>query len=133
MVYENQEYTEDDLDDILDARVLLANRQRHRPFWGNIKTMHSVIELIDMLCGKGCDFIDLYDLLTMESDDAQVSFHYNSKNYIIDVFTNEEETIYQFDDKWFHGAEDFLEKGRIGNKRLTSVYDLISCIEINTI
>ena len=60
-----------------------------------------------------------------------MTFDYNRLQNRIDLFTNQGEIVYQYGRKWFHGAEDFLEKARIDHKRITTVYDLISNIKIH--
>ena len=110
-----------DLDCLIDAREILTIRQSRRPFWGNIKTMHSILDLTARMCGNDYDFIDLYDLLTFESDNATVTFSCESRDWEILIFRKGVEIVYQFEDKWFHGAEDFLEKARIEGKRITTV------------
>lgn len=119
-----------DLDCLLDARDILAVRQKERPFWGNLKTMRSILETTVIMTGNDFDFVDLYDLLTYEQKNAIVTFDYEGVENRIDVFTDEGELIYQYDGKWFHGPEDFLEKARIGGARITSVFDMISDIEV---
>ena len=128
--YSLKEDTEEDLDALLDARDILAFRQSRRPFWGNIKTMKRILEVTDMYVGVEVDFIDLYDLLIFDMKEAEVAFCYEGALYKIDVFQNEGETIYQYNDKWFHGAEGFLEKARIDGKRITTVYNRVSDIKI---
>lgn len=129
---EEGEDTMCDLDCLLDARDILAIRQQERPFWGNLKTMRSILETTVMMVGNDFDFIDLYDLLTYEQKNAVITFDYDGVKNRLDVFPHEGEIIYQYDGKWFHGSEEFLEKARIGGARITSVFDLISNIE-NTV
>ena len=52
-----------DLYCLYDARDILAIRQQRAPFWGNIKTMHRILETTKNLCGTDYRFSDLYDLL----------------------------------------------------------------------
>ena len=119
-----------DLDCLLDAREILTLCQRSRPFWGNIKTMQKILNTTAEMVGTEHDFIDLYDLLTFIHPEAMVTFDYNGKEYRLDIFSEANETIYQYDNKWYHGAVDFLEKARIDHKRITTVFDLISNIRI---
>ena len=119
-----------DLDILLDARDILAIRQKERPFWGNLKTMQSILETTVMMTGNEFDFVDLYDLLTYEKRKAIITFEYEGMKNRLDIFPNEGETIYQYDGRWFHGSEDFLEKARIGGARITSVFEMISNIEV---
>lgn len=127
---EEEEDDEFDLDCLLDAREILANRQYHRPFWGNIRTMKDILDTTAMMCGNDYDFIDLYDLLTFEKDNATVLFEYEGNEYQLNIMNNGAETIYEFGDKWFHGAEDFLVKGRIAGKRVTTIQFQITNIRI---
>ena len=119
-----------DLDILLDARDILAIRQQKRPFWGNLKTMRSILQTTAMMTGNDFDFVDLYDLLTFEQQNAVITFDYDGVKKRLDIFPNGGEIIFQFGGKWYHGAEDFLEKARIDGERVTSVFDLISDIEI---
>lgn len=121
-----------DLDCILDARTILTVRQSRRPFWGNIQLMHSILETTAKMVGNEYDFIDLYDLMTFDIPSAKITFEYNKASDELDVFPDNGETIYQFNDKWYHGAEDFLEKARIDRKRITTVFDLISNIKVQS-
>ena len=122
--------TEDDLESLFVARDILAVRQMQRPFWGNIKTMKHILETTADMVGTEYDFIDIYDLLTFEVGKATVTFNYADGIYKIKIFPNEAEIVYEFGDRWYHGAEDFLEKARIDGKRITTFYDLISDIKI---
>lgn len=122
--------TEFDLDCLFDARDILAIRQKHRPFWGNIKTMHSVLKTTGEMCGYNYEFIDLYDLLTFEAKNAVVTFDYGVTNHTLKIFENDGEVVYQFYQKWFHGAEEFLEKARISRNRITTVNEQISNISV---
>ena len=75
--------------------------------------------------------IDLYDLLTLEDQNVTITFNYAGTTYRLDIFQNEGETVFQFGDKWYHGAEDFLEKARIDRKRITTVVDRITNIQFS--
>lgn len=130
MDLEEGEDTEFDLDCIFDAREILTIRQQRRPFWGNIKTLHEVLETTADMCGNDYEFIDLYDLLTFEARNAVVAFNYNGTKQTLEIFENDGEVIYQFCQKWFHGAEDFLEKARIDGQRITTVFDHITNIAV---
>ncbi len=127
---EQEEDEEFDLDCLLDAREILSIRQSHRPFWGNLKTMRDILETASMMAGNNFDFIDLYDLMTLESKKAVVTFDYNETLRQIDISTDEDGALYQFEGKFYRGAERFLEKARIDGKRITTVFDLISDIEV---
>lgn len=114
-----------DLYCLYDARDILAIRQQRAPFWGNIKTMHRILETTKNLCGTDYKFSDLYDLLILDTETGLAIFDYNDEEYRIEIFPHDGEIIYQFGDKWFHGAEDFLERARIDNQQITAIYDLI--------
>jgi len=113
-----------DWNDLLDARIILTKRQHRRPFWGNIKTMREILEAMVEMRGNDYGLLDLYDLLTFEKQNAVISFDYIGTSYNLEIFHNEVETIYKFGDRWYHGAEDFLEKARIAGKRITTVMTL---------
>lgn len=74
--------------------------------------------------------IDLYDLMTLEETNAKVTFIYDNEEYLIDIFPDQGEVVYQFGSRWFHGADDFLEKARVNQKRLTTVYHQIRDIKV---
>ena len=114
-----------DLYCLYDARDILAIRQQRAPFWGNIKTMHRILETTKNLCGTDYRFSDLYDLLILDTETGLAIFDYNDEEYRIEIVPHDGEIIYQFGDKWFHGAEDFLERARIDNQQITAIYDLI--------
>ena len=92
--------------------------------------MKHILETTADMVGTEYDFIDIYDLLTFEVGKATVTFNYADGIYKIKIFPNEAEIVYEFGDRWYHGAEDFLEKARIDGKHITTVYDLISDIKI---
>ena len=73
---------------------------------------------------------DLYDLLTFEAKNAVVTFDYGVTNHTLKIFENDGEVVYQFYQKWFHGAEEFLEKARISRNRITTVNEQISNISV---
>ena len=112
------------------ARNILAVRQQNSPFWGNIKTMHDILECKEEISRDGYECNDIYDLLTLDTGKCSVTFEYNMSQNRIETFTDQGETVYQYGRKWFHGAEDFLDKARIDHKRITTVYDLISNIHL---
>ena len=120
-----------DFDRLLYARVILSIRQQRRPFWGNIRTMRDILETTSKMKEYDGDFIDIYDLLIFKSADAEISFFYKRK-YTLNIVEHEGEIIYQFNQKWFHGAEDFLEKARLDHRRITTLYDEITEIKIHT-
>lgn len=122
--------TIDDLDCLLDSREILSVRQQNRPFWGNLKTMRDILETTVMMVGNEYDFIDLYDLKTLEETNANITFIYDNEEYSIDIFLDEGEIVYQFGSRWFHGADDFLEKARVNQMRLTTVYHQIRDIKV---
>ena len=72
----------------------------------------------------------VYDLMTLEETNANVTFIYDNEEYSIDIFPDEGEIVYQFGSRWFHGADDFLEKARVNQKRLTTVYHQIRDIKV---
>ncbi len=118
-----------DWNDLLDSRIILTKRQRRRPFWGNIKTMREILEAMAEM-QAGCRLIDLYDLLTLDRQNARITFDYKGKPYHLEIFTHEGETVYRYEDRWYHGAEDFLEKARIEGQRITSVMTFVENIEL---
>ncbi len=122
--------TMDDLDRLLDARDILTVRQARRPSWWNLKTMRDILETTVTMCGNDYDFVDLYDLMTFDSYDSKVTFSYGSTQYSLKIFRNEGETVYEFGDRWYHGADDFLKKAKIDDKRITTVMDQIGNIRI---
>ena len=119
-----------DLDCLLDARDILAYRQSRNPFWGNIETMKGILETTEDMCGGEFLFADLYDLLTFKTAPAVVTFDYDGNLYRIDISRDEEGVVYIFEEKYFKGAEDFLERARIGGKRITTIYNMISNINV---
>ncbi|MBR6384244.1 MAG: sel1 repeat family protein [Lachnospiraceae bacterium] len=114
-------YTDNDFDNLLYARMILSIRQSVRPFWGNIILMKRILETIVLITGKNYDIIDLYDLLVFDLNKAIVFFEYNGIQGNLDIFDDGKETIFQYEGKWFHGPEDFLEKARFDGKRITTV------------
>lgn len=127
---EEKENDEFDLDCILAARRILSYRQMHRPFWGNIQTMKEIIDVTDEICqDRGCT--DVYNLLSFDVGTGTILFDYDGKNYQIDIFRDFEDTVYQFEGKWYRGPVDFLEKVQINQKRITSLYDQINISQIN--
>ena len=128
---EEEEDTEFDLDNLFEARDILALRQQRRPFWGNIKTMHDILDTTEFMAG-GEEFLilDLYDLLTFDSPMGVLTFDYNDEIYQIDVFQHDRSTVYQYNDKWYRGPEDFLDKAVIDGKKITTVFDLILDIKV---
>ncbi len=83
---EEQKYTSDDdgIDDIMhlfDAREILTIRQQRRPFWGNLRLMRRIIETLDEF-GRNYFFVDLYDLMTSDADDAWI-FSIMAKMFIL--------------------------------------------------
>lgn len=122
----------DELESLFYARDILAVRQQNRPFWGNIKTMRRILETTAFMTGNDFDFVDLYDLLTFDKQEATITFDYQGTMYRLDIFQNGGQTVYEFQDRWYHGASDFLEKAHVDGKRITSVYDLISDIQLFT-
>ena len=92
--YEGGMADEFDLEYLNDARSILAVRQQNSPFWGNIKTMHSIIECIEEISGGGHECNDIYDLLTLDTRKCSVTFDYNRSQNRIDLFTDQGETVY---------------------------------------
>ncbi len=125
--------TEDNYDwnNLLDARSILARRQCYRPFWGNIKTMHGILDTMTEMRESDYGLIDLYDLLTFEESDAAVLFDFGGITYRLNIFQHERESIYDFENKWYHGAEDFFEKVRIEGIRITTVMQRIENIRVH--
>lgn len=119
-----------DLDGLYSARKVLAVRQKKSPTWMNLKTMRSILETISFLEGENYRFRDIYDLMVMDFSDETMKFEYNDAKYQVKIFTDTSETIYQFQNKWFHGPDDFLEKAQIEGKGITTVYDEIKGIWI---
>ena len=120
-----------DLDCLFEARKILAFRQMHGPFWGNIKTMRSILETTIMMTGNAFGFLDVYDLLTFEKENAVIKFDYEGMKYRIDIFPHEGEITYQYGGRWYHGPEDFLERAQITGLRFTTVFMRISNIEVS--
>ena len=118
-----------DWNSLLDAKIILTRRQQETPFWGNIKTMRGILETLVEMREYDYGLIDLYDLLTFDKDEAVITFEYKSTPYPLKIFRNEDERIIDFNGKWFHGAEDFLEKARIDGKRITKIIMQINNIQ----
>ena len=127
---EDGEATDFDLGCLSDARRILSIRQQTRPFWGNIKLMRKILETTEEMRGSDRSLADLYDLLLFRETNAAVTFDHAGTRHRLDIFENEGETVYQLGQKWFHGAEDFLEKARIDQKRITTLYKQISDISV---
>ena len=122
--------SEFDFDCLLDARSILTERQKHRPCWMNLQTMRDILETTVKMVGNDFDFVDLYDLMTYDTDSARVTFDYGGTDHFLDMFRKDGETVCRFENKWYHGSDDFLEKARIGGKRITTVIDLITDIRV---
>lgn len=120
-----------DLDGLYSARKVLATRQKNSPSWMNLKTMRSILETIAFLEGEDYWFENIYDLLIFDFTNAAMTFEYNGVEYQTEIFTDKKETVYQFQGKWFHGPDDYLEKMQIEGKAITTIYDEIKgiCIE----
>lgn len=118
-----------DLDCLIEAREMLTYRQRKSPLWENIKTMHHILDTILLISGQAHCFYDLYDLLTYQDQGTQISFEYNHRTYVITLFLKDNELIYEFEGTWYHGPEDFLERARVQDKKITNVIDLIKNIK----
>ena len=129
--YLQERDTKDDLEHLFLARDILSERQARRPFWGNIKWMKQILDVTELYTGNDFEFIDLYDLLSLNTDSATVNFIYAADSYKIDIFRHESEVVYEFQNKWFHGPEDFLDKARIDDKRITTVYDEVADITLH--
>lgn len=117
-----------DWNDLVDARFILAVRQQRRPFWGNIKTMRDILDAMMIMRDRDYGFIDLYDLLTFYEKNAVINFDFGDSTYQLEIFPHEGEIVYQLEDRWYHGAEDFLGKARVGGKRITTIMDKIQNI-----
>ena len=122
--------TEFDLDCLLDARSILTERQKRRPCWMNLRTMRQILETTVEMVGNDFDFIDLYDLMTYDTNGARITFDHGGTGHFLDMFRKDGETVCRFEDRWFHGPDDFLEKARIGGRRITTVMDEITDIRI---
>ena len=120
-----------DLDSLYHARRFLAIRQKNDPYWMNLQTMRSILETIAYMAGEEYRFNDIYDLMVFDFSNAVIKFRYNDTKYQIAIFTEENEIVYEFKDKWFHGIDDFLERARIEDQRFTTVYDSITDIWID--
>lgn len=119
-----------DYESLIKARKILVVRQQRRPFWGNLKIMKAILRTMVNLTGNESLFSDLYDLLIFDSKRAMIKFTYHDQEKQLKLFENQGEVIYEFDGKWFHGAEDFLEKAKLGTRRITSILDEIINIHI---
>ncbi len=126
---EEERYTKNDLRILLSARNILANRQKKIPSWENLKTMKSIIETIDELAGEIITFTDLYDLLAFDVQEATITFDYKGDKEQLYIFPYGKEVIYQLNGTRFHGAEDFLERSRIGDFKIINHLDQISNIQ----
>lgn len=88
------------------------------------------LQTIVNLTGNESLFLDLYDLLIFDSKRAMIKFTYHDQEKQLKLFENQGEVIYEFDGKWFRGAEEFLEKAQLGTRKITSVWGEIVNIHI---
>ncbi|MBQ9046387.1 MAG: sel1 repeat family protein [Solobacterium sp.] len=113
------------------AAEFLAARQQNAPFWGNISLMREILETSGKIYITDAKLPDIYSLLVCNVSCGTITFVYNSTVHTIDIFMQDAKTVWQYENKWYQGAEDFLERARINGRRITTDYDLIEDLTLS--
>ncbi len=74
-----------------------------------------------------CNFYDLYYLLKYP---VQVRFTYDGMEQKLEALLEDGVCVIHFNDQWYRNVDEFFAKARIGDERLTKVYDELEDFEI---
>ena len=106
----------------LRAKVFLAQRIAHNPFFGNLNIMkwleEDLYELVDF---DPADF-DLYDLYVLMKEPVRVAFGCCGAELEVESVRDGGAIGIRFDDRWYRDIDDFFAKATFGGERITTYY-----------
>jgi FOG: TPR repeat, SEL1 subfamily len=114
----------------LYAKDFLAQRIRHNAFFGNLNIMKWLIDDLYELIEFDDEYFDFFDLYYLLRTPHKVSFIYEDNEQSLESVMEGNECTVCFNGKWFHSRDDFFKDGRIGNTRLTAIYDKLYGVEV---
>jgi hypothetical protein len=107
---------------LIKAKKFLAERLSREAFWGHFETMSRIVNLLYRLKLLNEASIDFYDLFRVTREPCKILFKYNGDRYEITV-SGEKEAGIDFDGKWYRDFLELCDKAKIGNKKITNIYD----------
>ncbi len=104
------------------AKDFLAQRIRYNAFFGNLNIMKWLIDdLYKLIEFDPYDF-DLYDCYYLLNSPNKITFTYDGKTQMLESEKDGNECAVCFNDKWYHGRDEFFKEACIGESKLTSIY-----------
>ena len=122
--------TKEAVDLYLKAKDFLAQRISYNAFFGNLSIMKWLIDDLYKLIEFDYEDFDFYDLYYVLNRPNRVTFFYGGKEHFIESSVEEGAVVVNFDGKWFRDRDEFFKNARIGDKRLTDIYDRIGGLSV---
>lgn len=105
----------------LRAKDFLAQRIRYSGFFGNLSIMKGLIDDLYEIIEFDPEGMDLFDLYYVLKQPAKVSFFYKDQSEKIESIMEDGNCVIHFQDKWYRDRDEFFQKAKIGDRRLTAV------------
>lgn len=105
----------------LRAKNFLAKRIRYSGFFGNLNIMKWLIDDLYEIIEFDPEGMDLFDLYYVLKRPAEVSFFYKDQSEKIESMMEDGSCVIHFQDKWYRDRDEFFQKARIGNQKLTAI------------
>ncbi|MBR4760625.1 MAG: sel1 repeat family protein [Lachnospiraceae bacterium] len=117
------------IDLLKKSKRFMAERLSVEAFWGHIEVMGRIVRKLYELTEFDIQTATFYDLFYLTKEPCNLSFKYYDRKYKIEIKKDEEEnnekTAICFEGKWYRSFEEFCEKAKIENEKITVVYDEI--------
>lgn len=114
----------------LQAKEFLAQRISKTDFFGDINIMMGLVDALYALIPFNPNAFDLHDLCFLLTGSCRVRFRRAGRTFEIEASSDGGEPDIRFGERHFRSRADFFRKARIGNERLTAIYDSLYGFEV---
>ena len=115
-----------------EAKIQYAEYLKSNPYWwGNVEEMEMVIMKMHDLLPESSKRIDLYDLFWIAKQECKIVFEYQDRRFVIECIEEDGEIVIKFDYKWYRNPRSFLEKAKIDENHITTLYDELYDFEVH--
>lgn len=119
----SQERIDEAIDLYYAAKDFLAQRISFSGFFGDLSIMKWLIDDLYELVEFDEDYFDFYDLFYLLRRPAKIRFTYEHREQELESLIEDGACVVHFNDKWYRSREEFFQKARIGDEKLTRIYD----------
>ncbi len=116
-----QQRTQEAISMLRYAKIFLGRRMVHGPSLWNLQLMQEIVETLYQLTDFNARRIDLYDLFSLFTEPAKVTFSYQGRPLVAEALFQNGELVIRYEEEIFPTRQDFFARACVDGVLLTSV------------